>query len=250
MHHAIQNSSEFSHPNSDPDVEGTDYKNLLEQMSTAALQTISQRSVYGYDTTYDHFMWDYVGDPFGNNKPEIVHSNVHYDTTVITSHTEGYLVQVRTATTEPLAEQGAANPRHYYVASANVATGAVKEWNVAEVLHSQKSLGSLSTELILNDPALEEAPSAGQQFTEMNLLEDILAERGLMQATRRWQASRARVVLGGQGCTFNEANCHPEEMSPIQEVHTQLSSFYKSFGHLAVAQAFSHRTGIDLARIA
>lgn len=199
-----------------------------------------------FDTTYDHFIYDYIGHPRLRSFPQIIrqHSVMgerRYERPIISSYSkQGSLVQVReTMHTNP--DNRAAD---FFVVTANLNNRETTEWRVIEVASTLRGT-NLQTELILSSQPLDAVPAIHELELQGDPLQQLLTSKISQHQEQQAAAVRTRVVLTNQGCWFCPEGQSAEPLSPITELIQTVDTMYARFGHLALLRSVAKESGIN-----
>lgn len=203
----------------------------LDREPVTVALAVQARRENNYDTAYDHFLYDYIGDTRRIDQPDLrrnfpLQGERVYDQRLLASYSqEGRLVCVRS--TSIINPEN--RPLDFFVATADLINGAITEWGVTEVVFKGQG-SSLRTEIILHEgPYIE--PQAPAGYTESNDSIESVIESKLQQAAKRSAALLLpRVVLTGQGCFFSNYGQMPEPLAPIYELTEKVDSIFHKFG--------------------
>lgn len=214
---------------------------LEAEIEPVALVALARRR-HQLDTAYDHFLYDFVGDPYLTRQPVIERhypfvGDRNYTERLLASYSrEGSLVHVRT-----LLQCNSEHRAHdFFVVSADLHEQTITQWRINEANFSGAG-DSLRLELVLSDTQFEELqsiPSLCEQEPLRRIIERKRAENNLI----RTQHSQPRVILTSQGCWFSKAGSPPESLAPIGELVRKVDSLYSRFGHVALLRTEEYQT--------
>jgi hypothetical protein len=193
------------------------------------------------DTTYDHFIYDYVGDPNTGHLPVLrrpypgIEGDVVYSKAKIGggSYTEsGKLVHIRQAD-----EFSQAHPEaNYFVATADLTTGEMNEWFVTDIRHPHvyTSFGVHQADLLLSlskEPTPEEMVSPDGPLTGTQFIRD-LGPRLLRLRRREALQRQPHITLSSRGNNFGY-----EGMHDIKELMYAVAEITRTLGATATQAA-------------
>lgn len=213
----------------------------LDQEIAPLTHIVLERRDNGFDTTYDHFMYDYVGHPHMHSSPPIVRyhpvvGEQHYSRHIISSYSKhGSLVQVREA--ERMTPDNRA--ADFFVVSANLHTRKTTEWRITQVT-SMLHGANLQTELALSDQPLDALAELQEFDLPDDPLEQVLVNKVRQHQAQRTAAAQTRVVLTNQGCWFCPEGQPAEPLAPIKELVRTVDALYVQFGHLALLRRLTN----------
>ncbi len=221
-------------------------KHLNREISPLACIALERREK-GFDTTYDHFKYDYFGHPYVRAYPELVryHSlagEQRYDRPIVSSYSkQGSLVQVR----ETQGRNKKNRAADFFVVTANLHTRQTVEWNVVQATFTGRG-DSLQAELIVSDQPFG-SPEVVQELDKpVDPLYEMLARKIRQQKDQEATDSRTKVVLTSQGCWFCPAGQQAEPLAPIGELIQKVDRLYAKFGHLALLHVSASEAGGQL----
>lgn len=178
------------------------------------------------DTTYDRFLWNYVGDPVTGQAANMYQSSdgqeyCYSEPLSLSFSEEGTLAAVRRARAERLNDP----PRRYMVATADLVNRTITEWHVADVEYTWRG-DSLRTVLRLSERQYRTVPAQAEGESD-DILYSILRDKSLALATAQARRLMPRFVLQSHdgGNNFTDASGLTQQLSPISELTTQVNYF-------------------------
>jgi hypothetical protein len=193
----------------------------------------------GYGSPYDEFIYKYVGHPVLPDFPPISRtapSGVTYnynnptDGQVRRNYTEqGNIVNIRYA--QGVVGQGD-EQYNYFVASLDLHTGQIVEWEVVGVERSGLFPGQQSVIINLADPSSAGRPAVAHQA------DPVKAEIARRQQAR--SCPSAQVILGMGSCTFQMNSGPAEHLRAIAELAKEVDELTGEYG-LTVADLEARR---------
>jgi hypothetical protein len=207
------------------------------------MRIVRDREENGYDTTYDHFMCDYVGHPVADRNrdghslmPEIVRyregaGHVNFDERLHASYTnEGHLIVVRKAGDMSWRDKNA-----FFVATADLRSDHVMEWDVVSIdsgqvrLPGQYMKSELQTRIGLRHGKLAAVDSQPDFNMMSNPLDAVVDKWDQERELERQKAKRPHILLGSQACIAALHNGKQEQMAPIMQIDYGLQLFERKY---------------------
>lgn len=203
----------------------------LDAYSTAALLALRSRFRSGDDTTFDHFLFDHVGDPLTPDAPHLEWTGPAGEKYTYNSPhtiTHGFTPEGTMITIRHLDDTTPDSPApRYFVATADLRTDATTEWHVTGLMRTVN--GGIERRVITLS---ERADMAAVQEPDSDDLLDVVLEGRL----RVRQPVGRLVIDAGMGIIFTPPGGAAEAVHPItdliNEVHAlETSVRLQSFGY-------------------
>lgn len=206
----------------------------LAKLSAAALLVGAERlqaeqeSGQAFDTTYDRFKWDYIGNPYADGSLPLRRVSPDgkeyvYDYPESRSYSdEGTLVLVRRAT-----NAGVQDLRRFMVVTGDLVSRTIDEWYVAGMEHSGAG-DNLRTVLRLSKRPYGSVPAGVEPESSRDILWNALRDKSIKLATMQERQRLPSLILDnhhGGNCFIGEDGTL-QFLAPIQELVHQVDNFW------------------------
>lgn len=169
----------------------------------------------------DRFLALYSGHPHNQRiLPEVVREGVNYEQKWLGSYSrEGHLICVRYSS-----QTGLKSDQRQFVASANLASGQIKEWRVREARYRYRPEGGgpVQTDLVLGDDEDSQILPPYPVLSGYDAIVDEVRLRDYQQQLIDIDARAARVIMTSQGCWFKPVDGQLESLAPVSELVADL----------------------------
>jgi hypothetical protein len=222
----------------------------LRSLREPVLEIIGQRLEHGWDTPYDHFLYDLVGDPYYNTDkegrplfPKIEQQYddgevVVYDQPLVNSYREddGTLVHVRTTSHRPSIPE-----RNYYVVTDNLYKPARQVWEISDIKLPRPAYKVPAQEvtLFLDDPEVDK-PAPSLMVSAPGLVLRLMQERRTARRDRKVETDKNYIRLSSEGNELRWQGEEAEIIAPLNSVEREL----RRYGAQIMAM-LEHETAAD-----
>ncbi|GAC1387875.1 MAG: hypothetical protein NVS1B7_2270 [Candidatus Saccharimonadales bacterium] len=199
------------------------------------LHVVMQRYANGYDevpihdTPFDHFMWDYIGDPKIPGKSRIQQSitpsgevRTHDQQIISAVSTSGLMVYLAGDSSAECNDTS-----RYFAVTSNIYSGKFAKWNVVKeeftAPYSYQRPSVKNKQLYLAEEPLGLLPAKVIADFNEDPVGHILDAQDYENRLRNWSMSKLRLTLSNEYYTLQQPNGYPENFTDLQTIVTQLA---------------------------